>query len=342
MKKSLFKRLFILTFLPAFILCGCNNENISSDTRYNGKFNGETIKILSGSENKELSDILNKCADETGVNIQMTYQGSVDIMNELQSGAEEYDAVWPASGLWISLGDTEHKVKYNSSVYTTPVVFGIRKPLAEKLGFVGRETSVSDILNAIRKGQLSFCMTSATQSNSGAGAYIGFLYALLGKKDTLTESDLESEALKNDISQLLSGIDRSSGSSDWLKDMFLASNSDAMVNYECLIIDTNKELISQGKEPLYVVYPEDGLSIADSPLGYIDHGNEKNRRHSGKYRNICFRKMCRMKFRRPVAGQDLKIFRKKTRIFLTATGELIQNEYFHRLLCLLKRYLKKP
>ncbi|MGN0574807.1 MAG: VWA domain-containing protein, partial [Ruminococcus sp.] len=77
---------------------------------------------------------------------------------------------------------------------------------------------------------------------------------------------------------LLSGMDRSSGSSEWLKDMFLAGNYDAMVNYECLIIDADKELVSQGKEPLYAVYPYDGLSIADSPLGYVDHGSENKQK----------------------------------------------------------------
>ena len=28
-----------------------------------------------------------------------------------------------------------------------------------------------------------------------------------------------------------------------------------------------------GEEPLQVIYPYDGLSIADSPLGYVDHGD---------------------------------------------------------------------
>ena len=67
-------------------------------------------------------------------------------------------------------------------------------------------------------------------------------------------------------------VERSSGSSDWLKDLFLKEDYDAMVNYECLIIDANRQLESEGKEPLYIVYPYDGLSIADSPLGYVDHG----------------------------------------------------------------------
>lgn len=281
MKKNVFTNFIAAALLPVALICGCSSTETNSapaDARYNGKSNEETIRILAGSENKKLADILEECADETGVTIEMTYQGSVDIMHTLQSGAEDYDAVWPASSLWISIGDTAHMVKYNESIYTTPVVFGIRKSLAQELGFVGKDVSVNDILQAIRSGQLSFCMTSATQSNSGASAYIGFLYALLGKTDTLTESDLENEKLKSDISQLLSGIDRSSGSSDWLKDMFLAGDFDAMVNYECLIIDANQELVSQGKEPLYAVYPYDGLSIADSPLGYVDHGDVKKQK----------------------------------------------------------------
>ena len=47
-----------------------------------------------------------------------------------------------------------------------------------------------------------------------------------------------------------------------------------MVNYECLIVQANEELENQGKETLYTVYPYDGLSIADSPLGYVDNGND--------------------------------------------------------------------
>ena len=32
---------------------------------------------------------------------------------------------------------------------------------------------------------------------------------------------------------------------------------------------------SKGKEPLYVIYAKDGVSISDSPFAYIDNGNEK-------------------------------------------------------------------
>ena len=234
----------------------------------------QSLRILSGSENQELEPILEDFSRERGIRVEMTYQGSLDIMRVLEQDEIAYDAVWPASSLWLNVGDTGHRVKHGESVSISPVVFGIRQSLAEELGFVGREVSVRDILDAITAGKLKFCMTSATQSNSGASAYIGFLYALLGNPDMITEEDLENGQLQSDIQALLSGVDRSSGSSDWLKDMFLEGGYDAMVNYECLIIQANEELESRGEETLYVVYPYDGLTLADSPLGYVDNGDD--------------------------------------------------------------------
>ena len=75
---------------------------------------------------------------------------------------DSYDAVWPASSLWLTAGDTQYRVKHAQSISITPVVFGIRQGLAEELGFVGTEVSVSDLLSAIQSGKLNFCMTSAT------------------------------------------------------------------------------------------------------------------------------------------------------------------------------------
>ena len=257
----------IAIILGSIILGQKNGYNI-----FVGK---KTLNILSGSENEVLEPILEEFEKQNNVKINMTYEGSVDIMQELQNGAENYDAVFPANSIWISMGDTNLKVKNQKSITTTPVVFGIKKSVAEKLGFVGKDVTTKDILEKIQNKELSFMMTSATQSNSGATAYLGFIYALLDNPEIITAEDLENEELKSNLTTILSGVNRSSGSSDWLKDLFLESDYDAMVNYESIIIDTNKELIARGEEPLYVVYPQDGLGIADSPLGYIDNGDEE-------------------------------------------------------------------
>ena len=271
-KRSIAFLLMLSVILTIF--GGCDFGDTDSGEADTVLGNGSSVlRIISGSENAELEPILEKFAKQENIRIEMTYQGSLDIMRLLGEEEIPYDAVWPASSLWLTVGDTEHRIKHAESISITPVVFGIRKSLAEELGFVGREVSVNDLLQAIQSGELRFCMTSATQSNSGASAYIGFLYALLGNPEVITEEDLQSESLKAQMKELLSGVDRSSGSSDWLKDLFLTGGYDAMVNYECLIISANQELEARGEETLYAVYPYDGLSIADSPLGYVDNGD---------------------------------------------------------------------
>ena len=278
--RAVFAAAVLMTF-AAFALTACSfgteeqeEASGSGDVSVLGS-GDQTLRIVSGSENKELEPILEEYADEEDLRIEMSYKGSLDIMRLLEEEDISYDAVWPASSLWLTVGDIDHRIKHAESISITPVVFRIRRGLAEELGFVGREVSVRDILSAIEAGKLKFCMTSATQSNSGASAYIGFLYALLGNPEMITMEDLQSEELKTQVQELLYGVDRSSGSSDWLKDMFLEGDFDAMVNYECLMIQTNEVLEDRGEEPLYVVYPYDGLSLADSPLGYVDQGEEE-------------------------------------------------------------------
>lgn len=238
-----------------------------------------TLKIASGSENKEAAEAIQHAVDQSGVAVEMHYMGSLDIMSVLKDGGEDYDAVWPASSIWISLGDTGHIVKDAESTSITPVVLGVNKSKAIELGWAdssGATTSVStsDIIAAVQEGKLTFSMTSATQSNSGASAYLAFCTALAGNDGPLTAEDLQNEQVTSQVKELLSGVDRSSGSSDWLKDMVVSdpSNHLAMINYESLVITADKELSEKGSEPLLAIYPSDGIAISDSPLGYVDRG----------------------------------------------------------------------
>ena len=51
---------------------------------------------------------------------------------------------------------------------------------------------------------------------------------------------------------------------------------DAMVNYEAMLIEADQALTAQGREPLYAIYPIDGLTIADSPLAFVNKGGDSN------------------------------------------------------------------
>ncbi|MCA9905071.1 MAG: VWA domain-containing protein, partial [Anaerolineae bacterium] len=134
-----------------------------------------------------------------------------------------------------------------------------------------------DILEAAEAGDLRFMMTSATQSNSGASFYFGALNAFAGNPTVITSDDLQNPDVQAKITRILGTVDRSSGSSGWLKDLFLQEyyRFDAMVNYEAVMIEANETLVQSGLETLYAIYPVDGLTIADSPLGYIDHGDKQ-------------------------------------------------------------------
>lgn len=238
---------------------------------------GVRLEIVSGSENKSLEPMVKAFGARMGADIQMRYMGSVDIALELEKGtAVDFDAAWPANSLWLVLGDRQKALKHDKSIMRSPVVFGVKTSVAERLGWIGKpDVTVDDVLTAAESGALSFAMTSATQSNSGASAYFGFLSAMAGSPDVLAQEHLDSEDVRAQVRRLLKTVDRSSGSSGWLKDLFLSQYDrfDAMVNYEVLIIEANRELISRGEEPLYAVYPVDGMTIADSPLAYVDKGD---------------------------------------------------------------------
>lgn len=290
MKKYLIPSLLVITLLITF-LSGCmSDSNKGKGTLSQDKSAGlssfdfeanpgrpQTLSLVAGSENKELEPVLSEFAQKKNISLQINYLGSLDIMNLLRSGDVGYDALWPASSIWLTLGDEKHLLKHSQSISNMPVVFGIRRGKAKALGFDQGEVHIRDISKAIKDGKLSFAMTSASQSNSGASAYLAFLTALAAKGEVLQSTDLKDEKLREEIQALLNGVNRSSGSSNWLIDLFLSSDYDALVNYEALLISANRKLAAQGKETLTLVYPSDAISIADSPLAFVSGDNREEK-----------------------------------------------------------------
>nr|WP_321454818.1 VWA domain-containing protein [uncultured Cohaesibacter sp.] len=235
----------------------------------------QSITMLSGSENKSLYPIVEEFARKQGVDIHIKGRGSVDIMLDIRKGLDaEADIVWPAASLWLELGDTNHVVKHEKSIMRSPVVFWVKKSKAQQLGWVGADTSLTDIVQAAENG-LSFGMTSATQSNSGAMSYFAMLSSAAGQPNVLTLKDIENKNIQARVEQLLKRVNRTSGSSGWLGDLYLEHPDamDAMFNYEVVGIEVNRQLEAQGKEPLCAIYPVDGIAIADSPLAFVDKGD---------------------------------------------------------------------
>jgi Ca-activated chloride channel family protein len=242
---------------------------------------GPQFHIVAGSEQKTMEPVLLEFCKSKHVDCHIDYKGSLDIGLMVQGdGAADVDAVWPASSLWMELYDTHRRVKDLKSIDTTPVILGVRMSKARELGWVGKPVRMDDVLKAVQAGKLTFLMTSATQSNSGAAAYLAMLASSFGPGGSLDPKALDDEAAKAKVKALLQGVARSSGSSGWLKDLYLDTAKaghpyDGMWNYEAVLKETNDALRSQGGELLYAVYPADGSAYADAPLGYVDHGQPK-------------------------------------------------------------------
>lgn len=233
--------------------------------------------IASGSENRTLEPIVQEFCRAKGTACRFDYQGSLDIGLALADTPPAFDAVWPANAIWIALFDNQRRVRDLTPIARSPVILGLRRSKAEELGWIGRPVATSDIVEAVKAKRLSYLASSATQSNSGAGAYIAMLSAALGSPDAITLADLNRPGLQDTVRTLLSATARSAGSSAWLADLYLKGvdggvGYDGMWNYEAVLVETNAALKARGAEPLYAIYPSDGVAAANSPLGFVERG----------------------------------------------------------------------
>ncbi len=265
----------VLLILAALVLSACDDSESGSGGQSGQPAGPPDLTIVAGSENRTIEPIIQEWARGQGVNIQIEYLGSLDIMLDIEDGVTDYDAVWPANSIWLDLGDQYSVVKHTASILRSPVVLGVKKSIAENLGWVDADVTTADILTAAENKDIRMMMTSATQSNSGASAYFAFLYAFAEQPDVLNADHLRDPEVAAQIKRILGAVDRSSGSSGWLMDLCYEhyDDCDAMINYEAMIIEVNQKLTALGKEPLYAVYPVDGLAVADSPLGYVNKGD---------------------------------------------------------------------
>jgi ABC-type Fe3+ transport system substrate-binding protein len=250
-------------------------QNVTNKSRDSNKYitRGKTFRLISSSENADLEQTLQEFARKNNIKLSIDYAGTIDIMEKLNN-KEQYDAVWTSNSIWLYMLDKSVSVKNSKSTSINPVVFGIKKSKAKELGFIDKEVSTKDILTEIQNGKLKFSMSSATQTNTGATAYLGFLATLAGNPEILKVEDLDNVELRENVKNLFSGVTRTSGSEEFLEEMFIKGDYEAVVTYETSIININKKLEEQGREPLYIIYAKDGVSISDSPLAYIDNSDK--------------------------------------------------------------------
>lgn len=243
--------------------------------------NKDSFRIISSTSTKSMDEDLIKYAKKNGFKLDIEHYGDLEIVDLLNSNSKDYDAVWISNSIWLYMLDNSNLITNSKSIVIDPVVMAINKSKAKELGFIDKDIYNKDILNAIKDGKLKYVMASVTKTNTGATSYLSFLNSLAGSPEVLTEEMLDKESLKTDLRDFFKGVERVSGDEEYLTTMYLNGNYDAMINYESSLIELNKNLVKKGKEPLYLIYPVDGVAINDMPFAYINNDsndtNTKNR-----------------------------------------------------------------
>ncbi len=238
-------------------------------------YSDNVFSLITTPENKVLEDTIKKFANKNHFDIEITYADNLEIVDKMNSG-EKYDAIWASNSIWL---DSLEGVSTSDSKSTsiTPITFGVKKSKAEKLGLIGKNVTMKDILDLIKRKELTFSMANPITTNSGASSYLNILSTLAGNPDVLTIKDLASDKLKDDLKSFFTGLVRTSGDEDFLEKSFINGDYDAAFTYESSIININKELARQKKDVLYAIYPIDGVSICDSPLVYVNNRNDNKK-----------------------------------------------------------------
>ncbi len=233
----------------------------------------QTLRVLAGSELADLGPVLDEAAAATGVRVRLDPVGTLDGAEQVASGAaqKDHDAIWFSSNRYLSLlPDAAPRLGAGVDIASSPVVLGLRRSVAQRLGWVGRPVSWSEIASAAGDGRFTYGMTDPSASNTGFSTVVAVATALVGSGSALTVGQAASTA--PGMRAFFSAQTLSAGSSGFLQDAWTRRATgadpgppvDGLVNYESVLLGMNAS--GTLPEPLELIYPSDGVVTADYPF----------------------------------------------------------------------------
>ncbi|MBI1892034.1 MAG: VWA domain-containing protein [Burkholderiales bacterium] len=262
---------FFAGFLILLALAACDKSSQSSANHQQRPVaaEGNTFRILAGSELKDVADLVQAFGRSMNINVQFDYTGTLDAVDRLADGGK-YDAVWVSHGKYLQLiPEVKNQIKASEKTMYSRVVLGVKRDAANKLGWKSGKTGWNDVVKAAKAGKFRFAMTNPTGSNTGFVALAGLAAELSGKGDALEVKDIPADKLK----ELFAGQSMTAGSSGVLADMFAATPDkvDGIINYESVI----RSMASKG-QALEVIIPKEGVITADYPLMLLSNSAQQS------------------------------------------------------------------
>jgi Ca-activated chloride channel family protein len=128
-----------------------------------------TLRVLAGSELADLQPILTEAARATGVTVKMTFTGSLEGAQTVADGKADgnFDALWFSSTRYLeTIPEARQRLGTSTRIMGSPVVLGLRKSVADKLGWGAQQVGWSEIAAAAGRGEFTFAMSDPAASNT--------------------------------------------------------------------------------------------------------------------------------------------------------------------------------
>jgi Ca-activated chloride channel family protein len=241
------------------------------------------------------------------ITIRVEARNSGKIMGQLTGGWKETDGprpdVWsPASSTWFEL--TRHRARAGllpakaDPLFTTPLVIGVPKPMAEAMGWPNVDIGWNDLAVLAQDrngwgryqhpewGAFRLGKTNPNYSASGFTATIGAYFATTGRNDELTEADVDDPRAQGFVKSIeRSVVHYGDTTLTFLANLRRADDQNAALSYISAVTLEESSLVaynlgypcgaasgapecaktSRPKTPLVAIYPEEGTLTSDHP-----------------------------------------------------------------------------
>ncbi|MFJ8911560.1 substrate-binding domain-containing protein [Amycolatopsis sp. NPDC102389] len=264
------------------------------------------LRVLASSELADLGPILDDLREETGIELEMDFQGTVDASASLTPGQATHDLAWLSTDRYFQLKHRQAAEKGERPLATktmvSPVIVGITPAKAAELrrGKPDGKLSWADLADAAAGGGFRFAMADPAKSTSGLTSLVGVATAAAGTGAALRLQDVKCDKLQG----FRTGHTLTADTSAAVADRFAERQDvDAIIGYESTLLSLNAS--GRLKTPLELVYPRDGIVQSDYPLLLLDPAKREvyDKVVSWLRSPAAQKKLMERTLRRPITGE---------------------------------------
>ncbi|ABX05800.1 MAG TPA: VWA domain-containing protein [Herpetosiphon sp.] len=288
-----FFRSFLIVIMLVLAACGEAAQPTTTTNQTSGPVVGANDLLISITYSPEKTKWLEeRITTFNNQNVQSNGKRVIVEGKELSSGTARTQiragqlqtTIWtPSASTWLEVLKKESNNPTIAeadpqSLVLTPVVISMWKPMAEAMGYPGKEVGWSDMLALIQDtegwgkfgqqdwGRFSWGHTDPDISTTALSTVLAELYAANGKTSDLTVEDINQEKSQQFLRDLAQGI-KHYGSNTLVFSQNMQKYGMAYISAfpmeEITLIDFNKQAPNV---PLVAIYPKEGTFIHDNPF----------------------------------------------------------------------------